>query len=115
MSKDRKQPEDYTKYIRAYVKLPNQTPYEWWIRNELETLQQIVRGYIETVTIAEDMVIICNEEGRLKGLPVNCKVCGVEFVGPVVFIGVDGEKFSNAPVDLKTFRTLFPDLWKEEN
>lgn len=54
------------------------------IPNELKALQQMVGGYIETVTIARDLVVICNEEGRLNGLPPNCSVCGVDFVGPIL-------------------------------
>ena len=63
--------------------------------NELEAFQQAVGGFIETVTVAADLVIICNEEGRLKGLPWNCTVFGVDFVGPVVVAGVKGEEFAS--------------------
>ena len=63
--------------------------------NELEAFQQAVGGFIETVTVAADLVIICTEEGRLKGLPWNCTVFGVDFVGPVVVAGVKGEEFAS--------------------
>lgn len=40
------------------------------IKNDLETLQEIVGGYIETVhPFRENVVLIVNEEGKLKGLP----------------------------------------------
>ena len=63
--------------------------------NELEAFRQAVGGFIETVTVATDLVIICNEEGRLKGLPWNCTVFGVDFVGPIVVAGVKGEEFAS--------------------
>jgi hypothetical protein len=37
----------------------------------LEELQKYVGGYIERVQIAPNTDMICNEEGKLKGLPVN--------------------------------------------
>ena len=63
--------------------------------NELEAFQQAVGGFIETVTVTTDLVIICNEEGRLKGLPWNCTVFGADFVGPIVVAGVKGEEFAS--------------------
>ena len=63
------------------------------IPNKLEDLQKQVGGYIETVTIAEDCCIICNEEGRLKNLPFNMELCGMEFMGTILVVGVAGEDF----------------------
>ena len=37
----------------------------------LEAMQNIVGGYIETVHSFPDAVIVCNEEGKLLGLPFN--------------------------------------------
>lgn len=64
------------------------------IENTLPALQQVVGGYIETVTLAADCCIICNEEGRLEGLPYNLTFCGVSFVGPILVVGVDGDEFT---------------------
>ena len=51
---------------------PNQKPICVDIENELETLQREVGGYIEIVCPFEDNIaIICNEEGKLYGLPIN--------------------------------------------
>ena len=61
------------------------------IDNTLEALQNLVGGYIETLTVFEDAVLIFNEEGRLKGLPVNCRIFGIELVG------IDGEDFTDVP------------------
>ena len=65
------------------------------IPNTLEELQATVGGYIETVTIATDAVIICNEEGRLRGMAHNCRIFGVDFVGPILIAGVDEDEFSD--------------------
>lgn len=63
--------------------------------NTLEAFWRAVGGYIETVTLASDLCLICNEEGRLQGLPYNTTVCGVSFVGPVLAVGVKGEEFAS--------------------
>lgn len=66
-------------------------------KNTLKALQREVSGYIKTVTIASDAVIICNEEGRILGLPDNCRVCGVDFVGTVLIVGTKGDEFCDVP------------------
>ena len=40
---------------------------------ELSTLQGAVGGYIEIVPTRDGRLLVCNEEGKLKGLPVNWK------------------------------------------
>jgi hypothetical protein len=52
-------------------------------------LQKFVGGYIELVPGIRPYVAYCNEEGRLKGLPVNAlasRKYGQELVGDVVQI-----------------------------
>lgn len=76
------------------------------IELSLSALQEAVGGYLETVTIAEDLVIICDEEGRLKELPYNCKAAGINFVGNIMFAGVDGEDFADVTVPIETIERL---------
>jgi len=64
--------------MKAIRKKPGCAPEIIKVENTLKALQREVSGYIETVTIASDAVIICNEEGRILGLPDNCRVCGVD-------------------------------------
>lgn len=81
--------------MKVIIKEPGQRPRETEIENSLSALQQAVGGYIETVTLAEDCCIICNEEGRLQGLPYNLTFCGVSFVGTILFVGVAGDEFAD--------------------
>ena len=83
--------------ITVYVKEPGEAPEERVIDNTLEALQDIVGGYIETVTLSADLVIICNEEGRRLGLEHNCKICGVDFVGTIIIAGIYRDEFDNVP------------------
>lgn len=93
--------------IKAIIKRADKAePYVTWVSDSLKNLQNQVGGYIETVTVEEGLVIICNEEGRLLGLPHNCEVCGCEFVGDILFVGVDGDEFADCPADLKTIRGM---------
>ena len=81
--------------MKVIIKEPGQRPRVTEIENSLSTLQQAVGGYIETVTLAEDFCIICNEEGRLQGLPYNLTFCGVSFVGTILFVGIAGDEFAD--------------------
>ena len=82
--------------MKAIRKKPGCAPELIDIDNTLETLQTEVGGYIETVSIA-DVVIICNEEGRLCGLPYNCRFVGVDFVGPILVVGRNKDEFCDVP------------------
>ena len=81
--------------MRALIKEPGKNAVIKDIKNDLKELQGIVGGYIETVTITSDAVVICNEEGRLLGLPYNCNICGADFVGTIVLAGVKGDEFTD--------------------
>lgn len=93
--------------IKVYGKRPGGRLYSTWVMNTLENLQKLVGGYIEAVTLAEDCAVICDEEGRLKGLEPNCRVGGVDFVGDIFFVGVDGEEFTDMPVEFDKFKKMF--------
>lgn len=89
--------------MQVVCKSPGRPPAITQVKNTLEALQQAVDGPIETVTLARDAVIICNEEGRLMGLPHNCRFLGIDFVGTILVVGVDGDEFSGlSDADAKT-------------
>lgn len=84
------------KQILVIVKHPGEEPYvEPLFDNTLEAFQQAVGGYIETVTFATYETVVCNEEGRLMGLPHNCTVMGVDFCGTILVAGVKGDEFAS--------------------
>ena len=89
--------------MRVIRKRPGQVPQIVDVENTLEALQFEVDGWIETVTFAEDACVICNEEGRIQGLPFNLELMGILFFGTILIVGVDGENFtdlSDAGVEL---------------
>ena len=83
--------------MHVIYKAPGCAPEPRDIPNTLEELQAAVGGHIETVTFATDAAVICNEEGRLLGMPHNVCFFGVDFVGPILIVGVDGEEFTDLP------------------
>lgn len=85
------------KTIRVLTKMPGSMWRVQHMDNTLEALQKYVGGYIETVRLFKDAVVICNEEGRLLGLPENVRLFGVDFCGPIIAAGIDGEEFADLP------------------
>lgn len=80
------------------LRVLRKNPGEAWkwvvIENTLEALQAEVGGYIETLTVAPGCVIICNEEGRLLGLPESGFM---SFVGTILAAGIKGDEFADLP------------------
>lgn len=86
------------------------------IENELEVFQSIVGGYIET-TGYKNLVIICNEEGKLRGLEPNILLGKDMLVGTIIVCGASGDEFSDVPIDFKKWEQIVnmsgTDTWKE--
>lgn len=80
--------------MRALRKQPGKPWEAIEVANELEALQHEVGGYIETVTLGTDAVIICNEEGWLLGLPPSGFYT---FSGTVLLVGISGDEFTDVP------------------
>lgn len=87
--------------MKAIRKKPGCEPEAIDIDNTLAALQQEVEGYIEVITLPYGAAIICNEEGRILGLPDNGRVRGVDVVGTVLIVGVNGEEFCDVPAFFK--------------
>ena len=85
----------YTGMIKVLIKEPGKDWRKGEIENTLEAMQELVGGCIETVTLRDDLVLVCNEEGRNLGLPFNCRVGRIPFVGTIFAAGIDGENFGD--------------------
>lgn len=72
--------------MKVIIKEVGKPPRIEEIENTLQALQKLVGGYIETVTLHNDVVLICNEEGKLQGLPQNFGIGGDVIVGTAVFV-----------------------------
>lgn len=84
------------KQIMVLIKRPGEaTELEPLFDNDLKAFQKTVGGYIETVTVTPEIVIICNEEGKLKGLPYNVTIGYQDFVGTIIVAGVREDEFAS--------------------
>lgn len=88
---------------------PNKYPKMIEIEDMLEAMQEIVGGYIEEYMPFEDEVaIVCNEEGKVNGLPLNRAVYGkdkeiLDIIAGKFFIAyapAEAENFQNMPKEL---------------
>ena len=100
--------------IRVIVKRPDEKyGHVAHIMNTLESLQAQVGGYIEAVRLTSKVVIICNEEGRLRGMEPNIRIGGKMFVGPIVIAGIDGDEFGSIPFSFEYWeKTIKWDRWE---
>lgn len=78
--------------MRAIIKEVGKSPRVENITNDLDTLHKLVGGYIEVVRMESDILMICNEEGKINGLPPNFSTGYDVIVGTVVFVSFDGEE-----------------------
>lgn len=99
--------------IKVLVKEPGKPARMTTVGNNLESLQKLVDGYIETVTFAENLVIICDEEGWLKDKPFNIRMGGLQFFGTIVLASTDGDEFSSLKARTHHLRILFPALFEK--
>ena len=102
-----------SKKIGVLIKEPGKKPRHVNISCTLDNLQKTVGGYIETVSLETDLVVICDEEGRLKGKTHCCKVSGVDFGGTIIMCGKKDDEFDDLPVSWESMKMMFPNMWEE--
>ena len=87
--------------INILLKRPGSNTWEpIKVKNELETFQNLVGGYIEIVNIGHHVVVVCDEEGRIKGKPFCATINDIDFVGTVLMVGTKKDEFDDIPADL---------------
>jgi hypothetical protein len=86
--------------MRVIIANPDQDPCETTVESGLHALQAAVGGYIELWAVDGDVCFICNEEGRINGMPFNRTVVlsdGSEWdiFGPILLVRESGEDFAS--------------------
>lgn len=61
------------------------------IKDELKVMQRLVDGLIEVVTYNDDVLIICNDEGKLLNMKPNIQFDYDYIAGDCFFVGDDFE------------------------
>ena len=79
--------------IKCLLVEPYELPKEIEIENTLEAKQNLVGGYIECTYLQNDpdVVIICNEEGKINGMKLNRYIGHDIIAGPFLIVGDDYE------------------------
>ena len=91
---------------------PEKAPRMASITGDLNSLQQVVGGYIEAVYPYDDPVaIVCHEEGKLIGLPLNRKLEDYDIIaGTFIVCGLGEEDFDSLTPELaEKYREKFAD------
>lgn len=97
------------KKISVLLVEPGKCPKVIEIEDTLEAMQNIVGGDIEVYEPFDDEIaIVCNEEGKVKGLPLNRAIYSdrgelVDIIAGTFFVcyaPVDSEEFLNLPKEL---------------
>ena len=102
--------------IKVLMVEPKKEAYETEIGSSLKDMQIVVGGNIETFCpYDEPVVIVCNEEGKLHGLPLNRVVCdgsgnALDIIAGTFFVcrlGDDEDFASLTPALMEKFKRVF--------
>lgn len=93
--------------IKVIVKGYKEDVGHWeTVKNDLKSLQALVDGHIETFHAGKGAVVLCNEEGLIRGYHFNCRV-GIHWVfGNIAVVGVDDEYFTDCPITLEEWKEM---------
>ncbi len=103
--------------LRVLLVKPGESAQVIDIEKGLKALQAAVGGHIQAVYPFKDSVaLVCNDEGKLKGLPLNRVLQGENYAahdiisGDFLVVGLGKEDFTSLPQDLLE---KYSDLYKE--
>ena len=111
--------QDEKEMLRVILCKPGETAEVVEIEDELESMQDLVGGliepydpfYSETDPRYENVILVCNEEGKLMQMPLNRAI--VDEDGRVMDV-IRGPFFlCYAPVESERFLSIPPDLEEE--
>ena len=99
--------------IEIVIKNIEERPYKKVIVNSLETMQEIVGGYIEFFQIRHDILLVINEEGKINGLDENFAIISFPnnresilhdiICGNGFFVSSKGEEFESLNEEQERF------------
>ena len=108
--------------MKVIIKRPcDQFGEETTIPNTLRALQETVGGYIETVTLDNGLVLICNEEGKIRDMPYNFTLRFLHYFNPtdavevrpyqmifgtVIVCGAEEDQLADVPIDFNEWKAL---------
>lgn len=95
--------------MKAIYKKPGEPAEIVDIESTPQAIRAALGGWPEGYPIATDACILCDEDGRGKGLPFNTVIYGLDFVGPILVMG-GTDDFA----DLKNPEQVLELLWPKK-
>lgn len=98
--------------IKVLIVEPNKLPRVEVIDNNLKTKEELVGGYVEYLyrNYFPNIIIVCNKEGKMLGLPFNRDIGGDIVAGTFIILGEDPEKGENISLtdsQIEKYQQLF--------
>ncbi|QIK86629.1 DUF4314 domain-containing protein [Erysipelothrix sp. HDW6B] len=84
--------EDSYSKIKVLVIEPQTKPYVAILDNNLESLQAMVGGDLELVSLSHSAELLCNENGKMMNLPANRRLDQDLIAGRFIVVGNDGSE-----------------------
>ena len=104
--------------IKVIMKRIDSVPYTTFISPTLKNMQKLVDGYIAYWYPFEgrNIVVVCNEEGYIRNMPINCYIGEQLFYGDIFLTGInrDGE-LEDIDMKIKELKQLAPEMWEVEH
>lgn len=105
--------------IKVLVKKPCEEAEVQEIENTLESFQKIIGGYIQVVNHQRGVAIVCDEEGKLKGLKANILFGNDIIVGTIIICSFDDNgdftSLSDKEIIFNKISCKNCDIWEENN
>lgn len=103
------------KKIRAIRLEPGKAPETVEVTNTVAVWQDLIGGWVEAdKAFGGDVLVLCNEDGKLIGLPENRMIDGRMFVGTVFICGHTPTRFrSLTDEQVRKYSEMFAEPGKE--
>lgn len=105
------------KMIKIIMCKVGKKPFLMDIEDDLAVYQHLVGGYIEVVALYDTAydnakyLVVCNEEGLVRNLQLNCRICGFPFFGHILVVKENGEEFDSVEPDF--LDRFMKNYWKK--
>jgi hypothetical protein len=96
--------------MRILMVEPGKEPFVTEVSNDLESLQKAVDGLIEVMCLEENVLIVCNEDGKCMGLNGNRRVDNGDIIAGAFLIcgsNDEGEMLSLTDEQIKKYTERF--------
>jgi hypothetical protein len=105
--------------MRILMVEPGKEPFVTEVSNDLESLQKAVDGLIEVMYLEENVLIVCNEEGKCMGLDGNRRVDNGDIIaGAFLICGSNNEgemlSLTDEKIEKYTERFKEPEFYTAE-